>query len=138
MLPQDKTYNHCLHRIEQIIVSLRYWFWRKQSPLVRQLQPYWVRAGFNKFLLCQGITDEMLLIQLTVTDFYSVLIKDLMEFFCLFVGSAFLSRYRMCEQYSFWYLQNRSDYTILLCTFVVYCHYYHYYLCWGIPVGISL
>ena len=126
MLPQDKNYNHCLHRIEQIIVSLRYWFWRKQSPLVQQLQPYWVRAGFNKFLLCRRITDKMLLIQLTVTDFYSVLIKGLMEFFCLFVGSAFLLRYKMSEQYSFWYLQNRADYTILFCAFVVYCHYYHY------------
>ena len=60
--------------------GFRNWFERGQSSLSWQLQPYWVTFGFNKFLLCPDIIDDMLLIQLYLI-FTMFLLKILWSLF---------------------------------------------------------
>ena len=57
---------------------MRHWFWRGKSSLIRQLQPYWVTVRF--FVVSQNNRWDVA--HTAIAYFYSVPIKDLMEFIC--------------------------------------------------------
>ena len=71
-----------------------------------------------------------------ITYFYTVFMLKIL--WCLFVfWKGFFIKLRNYYQYSFWYLQNKVDYTILCCAFIVFVIFIIVTLCWYTPRHVT-